>query len=100
MCQACKYARFKKNGQLGMRKVRGTRKKKSVKLLRGKNPSNCLVCGENRNETRKEEAAVKSWPESCLSVTQPVFSRQRNNGERFPGFFIDKKLIYRLFYFY
>ena len=64
------YARFKKNGQLGMGKVRGTRKKKSVKLLRGKNPSNCLVCGENRNETRKEEAAVKSWPESCLSVTQ------------------------------
>ena len=80
------YARFKKNGQLGMGKVRGTRKKKSVKLLRGKNPSNCLVCGENRNETRKEEAAVKSWPESCLSVTQPVFSRQRNNGERFPAF--------------
>ena len=68
-----KYARFKKNGQVGMGKVRGTigtRKKKSVKLLRGKNPSNCLVCGENRNETRKEEAAVKSWPESCLSVTQ------------------------------
>ena len=69
MCQACMPASRKMvKWEWEKCAVRG--KKKSVKLLRGKNPSNCLVCGENRNETRKEEAAVKSWPESCLSVTQ------------------------------
>ena len=90
------YARFKKNGQLGMRKVRGTRKKKNL--------SNCYeekirqiawcVAKIEMKRGRKKLPWNLGQRVACLSLSLFSATEQWRTISRF---FIDKKWIYRLF---